>query len=130
LYFPLADRAVSDYGHPEKTSWVTMRHATEWTERTGTHGAFPRAAGAETRQLFHHSRTSLGAAGHWIHLGAVAAPVVIAEAIKDPDKRWRALRLVSVGAALASEAVWTYRLMKEREKDEAARAALRSCADR
>jgi len=39
------------------------------------------------------SRTSLGAAGHWIHLAAVAAPLIIGEVIKDPDKRWRALRL-------------------------------------
>src|SRR5580658_6922768 len=89
------------------------------------------------RQAFRHSRTSvgavhhphnsLGAAGHWIHLLTVAAPLVIAEAIKDPDKKWRALRLASVGAALASEALWTHRLSKERQKDEESHAALESC---
>jgi hypothetical protein len=82
------------------------------------------------RQPFRHSRTSLGATGHWIHLAAVAAPVVIAETIKDADKRWRALRLASVGSALASEAVWTHRLVKERQKDEEGHDALKHCSDR
>jgi hypothetical protein len=86
--------------------------------------------GQYSRQPFHHPRTSLGAAGHWIHLGAIAAPLVIGEVIKDPDKRWRALRLASVGAALASEAVWTHRLSKERQKDEESHAALEACNDR
>jgi hypothetical protein len=89
----------------------------------------PRSGASHERQAFHHPRTSLGAAGHWIHLGAVAAPLVIGEVIKDPDQRWRALRLASVGAALASEAVWTYRLMKEREKDERSRAVLQACPE-
>jgi hypothetical protein len=81
------------------------------------------------RQAFHHPRTSLGAAGHWIHLLGVTAPLVIGEVITDPNARWRALRLSAVGTALLSEAVWTHRLMKERQKDEEARAALKSCSD-
>ena len=92
---------------------------------------YPIAAnGQGDRQRFHHPRTSLGAAGHWIHLATVAAPLVIAELIKDPDKRWRALRLASVGGAIASEAVWTYRLSKDRQKDEEAHDALRACEER
>ena len=82
------------------------------------------------RQSFRHSRTSLGAAGHWIHLIGVLAPLVIGEMITDPNARWRALRLSAVGTAVLSEAVWTHRLMKEREKDEDSRAALKSCSDR
>jgi hypothetical protein len=92
-----------------------------------------------TRQAFHNPRTSLGAtdhprgslgaAGHWIHLLSVAAPLVIGEAIKSPDARWRALRGVSVGAALLSEAVWTYRLSQDRKKDKETRAALQSCQE-
>jgi len=82
------------------------------------------------RQAFKHSRTSLGAAGHWIHMLGVAAPLVIGEVIKDPDARWRAIRLTAVATALLSEAAWTYRLSKEREKDEAARAALKDCSER
>lgn len=107
-----------------------MRHATEWTDRSRHFQ--PHATGLDApyrRQPFHHPRTSLGVAGHWIHLAAVAAPLVIGEVVKDPEQRWRALRLASVGAALASEAVWTHRLMKERQKDEEARAALKECSE-
>jgi hypothetical protein len=65
--------------------------------------------------------------GHWIHMAAIAAPLLIGEFVKDPDKRWRYLRLASVGTALASEAIWTHRLSKDRQKDEDARAALADC---
>jgi len=110
-----------------------MNRSASFTERFASQPAAPRAGYAEpshNRQQFHHPRTSLGAAGHWIHLAAVAAPLVIGEVIKDPDARWRALRLASVGAALASEAVWTYRLSKDRQKDEDSHAALEACRDR
>ena len=92
------------------------------------------------RQAFCHSRTSvgavqhphnsLGAAGHWIHLLTVAAPLVIAEAIKDPDKKWRALRLASVGGAVLSEAAWTLKIAHDKKKNEEAREALQSCEER
>lgn len=78
----------------------------------------------------HHPRASLGAAGHWIHLLSVAAPLVIGEVIKDSDKRWRAMRGVSVGTAILSEAVWTWRIAQDRQKDAEARDALRSCEER
>jgi len=110
-----------------------MRNATESAERPWTqyHQSRTSSAAAQTnRQPFHHARTSLGAAGHWIHLAAVAAPLVIGEVIKDPDARWRAMRLASVGAAIASEAVWTHRLSKDRQKDEESHAALEECHDR
>jgi hypothetical protein len=110
-----------------------MRNATELAERPWAQyqqSRTPYRDAQPNRQPFHHPRTSLGAAGHWIHLAAIAAPLVIGEVIKDPDARWRALRLASVGAALASEAVWTHRLSKERQKDEESHAALESCHDR
>jgi hypothetical protein len=69
-------------------------------------------------------------AGHWIHLLSVAAPLVIGEVVKSPDARWRAMRGVSVGAALLSEAAWTYHISQERKKAEEARAALQSCEER
>jgi hypothetical protein len=110
-----------------------MNRPASFTERFASQSAAPHAGHAEPpyhRQQFHHPRTSLGAAGHWIHLAAVAAPLVIGEVIKDPDKRWRALRLASVAAALASEAVWTHRLSKDRQRDEDSHAALDECRDR
>ena len=109
-----------------------MRYA-ELADRPRAQYHQPRVSyldGQFQRQPFHHPRTSLGATGHWIHLLSVAAPLVIAEVIKDPDKKWRALRLASVGAALASEALWTHRLSKDRQKDEASHAALEACNDR
>ena len=110
-----------------------MNRPASFTDRFASQAAGPRAGYSSApygRQQFHHPRTSLGAAGHWIHLAAVAAPLIIGEVIKDPDAKWRAMRFVSVGAALASEAVWTYRLSKDRQKDEESHAALEECHDR
>jgi len=63
-----------------------MRHVSESAE-------FPRwqtppsyATGAAVhhqRQAFNRPRTSLGVAGHWIHLVGVAAPLIIGELVKD-----------------------------------------------
>jgi hypothetical protein len=109
-----------------------MRY-TELVDRPKTHHYQPRSEGQGAhgqRKPFHHPHTSLGAAGHWIHLLAIAAPLVIGEVIKDPEHRWRALRIASVGAAMASEAVWTYRLSKDKKKDEEAHEALEDCQDR
>lgn len=69
------------------------------------------------RQPFRHSRTSLGVAGHWLHLLAVLSPLVIGEVIKDPEKKWRAIRLASVGTAIGTEALWTHRLLKRRAEE-------------
>jgi hypothetical protein len=110
-----------------------MRYAAEMAERLRPQHYQHRETksdGHHQRQPFHHPRTSLGATGHWIHLLSVAAPLVIAEVIKDPDKKWRAMRLASVGAAIASEALWTHRLSKDRQKDEESHAALEACNDR
>jgi hypothetical protein len=92
------------------------------------------------RQAFHNSRASLGAthhpraasglAGHWVHLLSVAAPLAISELIKDAEKRFRAMRAVTVGTAILSEAVWTWRLAQDRKKDDEARAALQNCEER
>jgi hypothetical protein len=109
-----------------------MRHATQHANSSNAGGYAPAGLAMQMRhgqQTFHHPRTSLGATGHLIHLATVAAPLVIAEVIKDADKRWRAMRMVSVGAAIASEAAWTYRLAKERQRDEEARAALKECSE-
>jgi hypothetical protein len=86
------------------------------------------------RQAFHHARVHMGAtsaAGHWIHILSVAAPLLIPEVIPDRDKQWRAMRLASVGAALASEAVWTYKIAQDRKREQECRAAsLESTAQR
>jgi hypothetical protein len=64
------------------------------------------------------------AAGHWIHILSVAAPLIIPEVIQDRDRQYRAMRLASVGAALASEAVWTYKIAQDRKRENECRAAV------
>lgn len=63
----------------------------------------------------------MGAAGHWIHMAGLFAPLVIGEVVKDADKRWRYVRLASVGTALAYEAMYTIREQKRREELKAER---------
>jgi len=67
------------------------------------------------RQAFHKPRTSLGATGHWIKTLGILSPLVIGEFIKDPEQKWRAIRISSVATALLSEALWTHKINKEKE---------------
>ena len=98
-----------------------MRY-TELAEHTPTnhHQHQPRLDGQGTcyhRQAFHHARTSLGAAGHLLHMGMVAAPLVIGELIHDSEKRWRAMRIVPIAGALASELLWTLKIAHDRKRE-------------
>jgi hypothetical protein len=105
---------------------------TELAERPRTNHYQPRTPGVNAsydRQAFHHPRTSLGAAGHLLHMGMVAAPLVIGEVIQDSDKRWRAMRMVPVLGAIASELLWTLKISNDRKKDEEAHAALEACRE-
>jgi hypothetical protein len=58
----------------------------------------------------------MGAAGHWIKTAGILAPLVIGEFVKDPDKRWRYVRLASVATALVSEGMWAHKVQREREE--------------
>lgn len=68
------------------------------------------------RQAYHKPHTSLGATGHWVKTAGLLAPLVIGEFVKDPDQRWRFIRMAAVATALASEAMWTHKISKEREE--------------
>ena len=109
-----------------------MRHTNDQADghKTRYDPSIANAYAHAARRSISRPHTSMGAAGHWIHLLSVAAPLVIAEVIKDPDKKWRALRLASVGGALLSEAVWTLRLSHDRRREEESRAALEDCEGR
>jgi hypothetical protein len=109
-----------------------MRHTT-MAERSRGHQYQPRAndVGApQFRQAFHRPHTSLGAAGHLLHLGMVAAPLIIGEVIQDSDKRWRAMRVVPILGAVASELLWTLKIANEKKREEESRAALETCRER
>jgi hypothetical protein len=68
------------------------------------------------RQPFHKPYTTLGAAGHWIKTLGILAPLVISEVIKDPDRKWRAIRISAVASALLSEAMWTNRIRRQADE--------------
>ena len=71
-----------------------------------------------TGQPIHKPRSSLGAAGHWVHLAATLSPLAISELVEDAGKRRKAIAMVSVGSALAYEALWTLREQKKRDEAE------------
>ncbi len=71
------------------------------------------------RHAFHKPHTSLGATGHWVKTAGILAPLVIGEFVKDPDQRWRYIRIASVATALISEGLWTHKIRREREEAKA-----------
>jgi hypothetical protein len=98
-----------------------MRY-TERAERNREHQYQP-----HVRQAFHRPRSSIGVAGHFLHMGMVAAPFFIAEFIPNADTKMKALRIVPVLGALGSEALWTLKIAHERKREEESRAALEEC---
>jgi hypothetical protein len=70
---------------------------------------------ASRKQAYHRPHTSLGATGHWIKTAGILAPLIIGEFIKDPEKKWRAVRIAAVATTLLSEGMWTHKVSKERE---------------
>jgi hypothetical protein len=72
------------------------------------------------RQAFHHTHSSIGggSAGHWIKMAGILSPLIIGELVKDSEKRWRWIRIVSVAAALTAEGFHTRRITKERDNCE------------
>jgi hypothetical protein len=110
---------------------IQMRF-TELAERSRTKPYQPRTSGMNAsydRRAFHNPRTSLGAAGHLLHMGMVAAPLVIGEVFHDADQRWRAMRMIPVLGAMASEILWTIKIANDRKKEEEAHAALEACRE-
>ena len=73
-------------------------------------------ANAPDRQAFHRPRTSMGATGHWLKTAGILAPLLIGEFVKDPEQRWRWIRIAAVVTALGSEALWTNKIHKERQE--------------
>ena len=65
---------------------------------------------------WHHSA---GGANHWVRTVGALAPLVIGELVKDPEQKWRFIRITSVLLAVASEASYAHRLHKERQERDA-----------
>jgi hypothetical protein len=66
----------------------------------------------------------MGATGHWLKTAGILAPLLIGEFVKDPEQRWRWIRIAAVVTALGSEAMWTSKVHKERQQ-----RAVRNCQD-
>jgi hypothetical protein len=58
----------------------------------------------------------MGAAGHWVKTFGILSPLLIHEMIKDPDQRWRWIRISAVATALVSQMMWSDRISKERDQ--------------
>jgi len=75
----------------------------------------PRAPN-HAKPAFHKPHTSLGTTAHFVRTAGLLAPLIIGEFVKDADKRWRYIRLASIGTALISEGMWTNKIRKERQE--------------
>jgi hypothetical protein len=51
-------------------------------------------------------------------MAGILSPLVIGELVKDPDKRWRWIRIASVLTAFGAEALYTARIQRERQRCE------------
>lgn len=56
--------------------------------------------------------------GHWVRMAGILSPLVIGEIVKDPEKKWRFIRVSSVAVALISEGLHVHRLNRERRERE------------
>ena len=68
-----------------------------------------------------------GEIGHWVRTAGILAPLIIGEFVKDPDRKWRFIRITSVAAAVLSEGLHSHKAYRQREHD---REALDACEAR
>jgi hypothetical protein len=57
--------------------------------------------------------------GHWVRTAGILSPLLIGELVKDPERKWRFIRVSSVAAALISEGLHAHRIQRERREREA-----------
>jgi hypothetical protein len=76
---------------------------------------------------FHNAHTSLGVAGHIVHMAGVFVPLVAGELVQDAAKYKKTVRLASIGTALAYEMLYVIREQKKRNEQE---AKLEECRSR
>jgi hypothetical protein len=73
------------------------------------------------RQPVYHPNTALGVIGHVVKTAGILAPLIIGEIVKEPDKRWRWIRISSVATALVAEGLYAQKVQQERSNREAQR---------
>jgi hypothetical protein len=72
-------------------------------------------SGGYADRVAHHAHHSGGGYAHWIRTGSALAPLIIGECVKDPEKRWRYIRITSVAMAFISEGVHAHRVEQQRK---------------
>ncbi len=76
------------------------------------------------RRAQHKPSSATDEIGHWIRTGGILAPLLIGEFVKDPDRKWRFIRITSVAAAILSEGLHSRHDCRSRERD---RETLEAC---
>jgi hypothetical protein len=67
------------------------------------------------RHPFHRPRTALCSAGYWFNMAGLIAPLAIGELIKDPDTKWRAIRVAALLNGAVSGMFWSTQVKRRRE---------------
>lgn len=103
---------------------MVHHRASGWTERTTATapGDVTPADDIEQefkRRGFQRPTTSLGVAGHWLHMLGVFIPVVAGELVSDAAKYKKTVRLASVGVAVGYEVLYTIREQQRHKEQEA-----------
>jgi len=99
---------------------MAYHHAGAWVERTAQQD-YPPADDIERHARakgFRNAHTSLGVAGHLVHMGAMLFPVLAAELITDAAKYRKAVRIGSVATTVLYEGLYTMREAKRHERQE------------
>jgi len=116
---------------------VQHHHARTWTERASEPESYPKTQNydASYDDLEHHAKTqgfrnahtSLGVAGHIVHIGAMLFPVLAAELITDAAKYKKAVKIGAVATTALYEGLYTMRELERRRKAEKEAAECCSC---
>jgi hypothetical protein len=72
--------------------------------------------GQSDQDRHHESHIHPTGMNHWVRTVGALAPLVIGELVKDPERKWRFIRITSVLLAVASEASYAHRIHQERNE--------------
>jgi hypothetical protein len=117
---------------------VAHQHAHSWTGRSGASHSHDSQVHLSPGGLEHHApgqgfknpHTSLGVAGHLVHMGAMLFPVLAAELINDAAKYRKAVRIGSVLTTVLYEGLYTARETRRRHRQEEKLAECRNQSER
>lgn len=75
----------------------------------------------DSRYLPQPSHAPPSEVGHWVRTAGILSPLLIGELVKDPEKKWRFIRVSSVAVALISEGLHVHRLNRARQESDRAK---------